>query len=68
MRKIAVIGTGDLGLVKANKDINECIRIIRDLKYNQIRYYGQFKAIDYTIWKSRLLYLKTMLFVQKNII
>ena len=40
MRKIAVIGTGDLGLVKANKDINECIRIIRDLKYNQIRYYG----------------------------
>lgn len=48
------------------KDINDCIKIINYIKDNpivakQIRYDGQLKAINFTSWKSRFLYLNNLI-------
>jgi spore maturation protein CgeB len=52
--------------VLAYKDINDCIKIINYLKNNpllanQIRRNGYLKAINFTSWKSRFLYLNNLI-------
>jgi len=56
------------------KDIDDCIKIIKyvkvnPIKANLIRNAGQKKAINYTSWKSRFLYLNNLInTINKNFI